>query len=212
MNTTPLPRTCQDFSPLKRLVAGKSGRVVESLIEEARVEPGEEQRHRRFLPLFTAHEASVHGFVRSLVPQREDAAEVMQRVAIVLWEKFGEFDEGRDFRKWACGVARFEVLAYWRDKARDRHVFDETLLWTLAEEAVEDSRGESRRAALETCLEKLPAWQREVVLAAYAPGARIHQLAAKRGQTPMSLYKLLHRIRLALLDCIGRTLEAEGNR
>jgi RNA polymerase sigma-70 factor (ECF subfamily) len=174
------------------------------------VEPREEQRHRRFLPLFTAHEAAVHGFVRSLVPRREDAAEVMQQVAIILWEKFGEFDEQRDFRKWACGVARFEVLAYWRDRARDRHVFDESLLCTLADEAAEDSRGEARRAALENCLEKLPAWQRDVVLAAYSPGARIHQLAAQRGQTPMSLYKLLHRIRLALLECIGRTLEAEG--
>ena len=34
-------------------------------------------------------------------------------------------------------------------------------------------------------------------------------LAIRRGQTPMSLYKLLHRIRLALLDCVERTLDEE---
>ena len=45
----------------------------------------------------------MHGFVRSLVPRREDAAEVMQEAAVVLWEKFDEFDSSRDFRKWACG-------------------------------------------------------------------------------------------------------------
>ena len=170
----------------------------------------EQQRHRQFLRLFAANEAAVHGFVRSLVPRREDAAEVMQEVAVVLWEKFDEFDSSRDFRKWACGVARFEVLAFLRDRARDRHVFDESLLVVIADEAIEDGAGEARRAALESCLEKLQPRQREVVLAAYEPGARMDALARQRGQTAMSLYKVLHRIRLALQECIERTQAAEG--
>jgi len=168
------------------------------------------QRHHGFLRLFAAHEAAIHGFVRSLVPQREDAREVMQEVAVVLWEKFDEFDTERDFRKWACGVARFEVLAFLRDRARDRHVFDESLLATLADEAADDPAGESRRAALEACLQKLEVRQRDLVLAAYAPGTRIDSLAAERGQTAMSLYKVLHRIRRSLLGCIERTLATEG--
>ncbi len=170
----------------------------------------EQQRHRRFLRLFAANEAAVHGFVRSLVPRREDAAEVMQEVAVVLWEKFEEFDSSRDFRKWACGVARYEVLAFLRDRARDRHVFDESLLTTLADEAVADEAGEARREALESCLEKLQPGQREVVLAAYEPGTRIDSLAERRGQSAMSLYKVLHRIRITLMECIERTLGAEG--
>jgi hypothetical protein len=35
------------------------------------------------------------------------------------------------------------------------------------------------------------------------------ELATRRGQTPMALYKLLHRIRQALLDCVQRTLTQE---
>lgn len=170
----------------------------------------EQQRHRRFLRLFTANEAAVHGFVRSLVPRREDAAEVMQEVAVVLWEKFDEFDSSRDFRKWACGVARFEVLAFLRDRARDRHIFDESLLVTLADEAVADETGEARRAALESCLAKLQPRQREIALAAYEPGMRIDVLAKQRGQTAVSLYKVLHRIRITLMECIEQTLSPEG--
>jgi RNA polymerase sigma-70 factor (ECF subfamily) len=135
----------------------------------------------------------------------------MQEVVVVLWEKFEEFDLSRDFRKWACGVARFEVLAFLRDRARDRHVFDESLLLTLADEGIEDSTGDTRRAALEECLQKLLPRQREVVLAAYESGAQIDKIANQRGQTPMSLYKVLHRIRLALLECIERTLGMEGS-
>jgi RNA polymerase sigma-70 factor (ECF subfamily) len=66
-----------------------------------------------------------------------------------------------------------------------------------------------RREALEGCLEKLPATQRELVLTAYTKGTRIDELAVKRGLTPMALYKLLHRIRLALLECVERKLAEE---
>ena len=40
-------------------------------------------------------------------------------------------------------------------------------------------------------------------------GVRMNALATRRGQTPMALYKLLHRIRQALLDCVQRTLAQE---
>ena len=39
----------------------------------------------------------------------------MQEVAVVLWQKFAEFDSSRDFRKWSFGVAHYEVLTYLRD-------------------------------------------------------------------------------------------------
>ena len=169
------------------------------------------QRHDEFLRLFTAHEPAVHAFVRSLVPTREDAREVMQEVALVLWKKFGAYETGEDFRKWAFGVARYEVLAHARDKARDRHVFGDELLNQLASEAAQTSGElEAQREALEACLEKLPLEQRNLVNAAYAPGARIDQLAAQTGRTAMAFYKTLHRIRIALATCTRQILLKEG--
>jgi RNA polymerase sigma-70 factor (ECF subfamily) len=67
----------------------------------------------------------------------------------------------------------------------------------------------TRRDALEHCLEKLPPPQRELVLTAYTRGTRIDELALRRNQTPMALYKLLHRIRFILLECVERTLVSE---
>lgn len=162
---------------------------------------------RKFLRLFAEHEPALRTYVRSLVPTRGDASEVMQDVAVVLWEKLAEFDESRDFRKWAFGVARYEALAFLRDRARDRHVFDEQLIARLAEEAVvAEPRHNAQRESLDTCLKRLPDRQRELVLSAYAPGTRMDELAGRRGQTPMSLYKVLHRIRQTLLDCVRREL------
>ena len=168
------------------------------------------QHHDQFLRLFAEHEPALRTFVRSLVPSLAAASEVMQEVAVVLWQKFAEFDAMRDFRKWAFGVARYQALAYLRNKARDRHVFDDELVGRLADEAASaGQRHEAQREALDACLQKLPEPQRALVLAAYTKGTRMDELAAQRGQTAMSLYKLLHRIRQALLECVRRTTARE---
>ena len=44
--------------------------------------------HDHFLRLYVENEEALRGFVRSLVPTLEDAREVMQDVAAVLWRKF----------------------------------------------------------------------------------------------------------------------------
>ena len=44
----------------------------------------------------------------------------MQGVALVLWAKFEQFREDGDFRSWAMGIARYEVLTWLRDRGRDR--------------------------------------------------------------------------------------------
>lgn len=169
------------------------------------------ERHDVFLRQFSANEPGLRAFVRSLLPTREDAREVMQDLAVVLWKKFAELPSDDDFRRWAFGVARVEVLTYVRDKARDRHRFSEEIMQSLAEaSSARCERQDDRREALEVCLQKLPQSQRELVLAAYAPQAKIGELAERRGQTAMSLYKVLHRLRVSLLDCVRHQLASEG--
>ena len=175
--------------------------------------PLDNQHHDQFLRFFAEHEAALHTLLRSMLPSREDAKEALQETIIVLWQKFDEFDPARDFRAWASGIARNKALAVLRDRKRDRHVFDEALVNRLADRAaLQEQCVITRREVLEGCLQKLPATQRELVLSAYTKGTRMDDLAARRGQTPMSLYKLLHRIRIALLDCVERSLATEEAR
>ncbi|MBK8094557.1 MAG: sigma-70 family RNA polymerase sigma factor [Verrucomicrobiaceae bacterium] len=169
--------------------------------------PSEHERHAQFLRHYAASEVALHTFVRSLVPTRQMASEVMQDVILVLWEKF---DAAADFQGWAFGVAKNVVLRHLRRQSRDRHVFDDELVNQLADDAAAlVAVHDGHREALEHCLDKLPAAQRELVLTAYTKGTRMDELATRRGQTPMALYKLLHRIRQALLECVERTLAKE---
>lgn len=76
-------------------------------------------KHDHFLRLYVENEEALRGFVRSLVPTLEDAREVMQETAALLWRKFDELDSMENFRRWAFGVARLEALTFRRDQARE---------------------------------------------------------------------------------------------
>lgn len=167
-------------------------------------------QHDQFLRHFLQHEESLRVFVRSLLFNREEEREVMQEIAAVLWRKFDPALDDAAFVRWAFGVARMEVLAFRRDRARDRHRFGDDITELLAATVEQRSATlERERQALDQCLAKLPPDQRTLVQAAYAPGARIDALAVQLNRTAMSLYKTLHRIRLALLDCTHQTLARE---
>jgi RNA polymerase sigma-70 factor, ECF subfamily len=170
-------------------------------------QPPDHPPHDQFLRLYAGHEVALHTFVRSMLPTREEASEVMQEVIVILWQKFSQVD---DFRPWAFGVARIAALRHLDHRKRDRHVFDSELVSQLANEsAAMSERHSDQREALEGCLQKLPATQRELVLTAYTKGTRMDDLATRRGQTPMAFYKLVHRIRQALLECVRRSLAQE---
>lgn len=169
------------------------------------------EQHDHFLRLFIGQEESLQVFLRSLLFTHDEAREVMQEVAVVLWRKFDpSMDEGA-FTRWAFGVARMEALAFRRDRARDRHCFGDEVFELLAQTVVEQAEDmEAERRALDRCLQKLPEDQRKLVQAAYAPGVRMDELARQLGRTAMALYKTLHRIRLSLMDCTRRVLTKEG--
>lgn len=172
--------------------------------------PDEHDSHRQFLRSFTAHEPAIRTYVRRLLPSRADADDVMQEVSVVLWEKFDRVRDGGDFRSWAFGVARYEVLTWLRDRGRDRIVLDESVVGLLADEGAEDEPHlERQREALEACMHKLTPGQRNVIMLAYQPGARIWTLARRSGRTVAGFYQWLYRVRRTLLDCIRQNLARE---
>ena len=167
-------------------------------------------KHDSFLRLYATNEPALRGFVRSLVPTRHDASDVIQEIAIVLWRKFEDLDSPDNFRPWAFGVARYEVLAWRRDKARDKLLFSEDFSSLLAEEAeIRSHESEDQRRALEFCLKKLPGEREQLMRRAYDGETRIDQLATEMNRTAMSLYKVLHRLRMKLVACTENFLGKE---
>lgn len=162
--------------------------------------------HKQFFRLYVDNGESLRGFIRSLVPSLEDAKEVMQRTAAVLWRKFEQLDSPDNFRRWAFGVARFEALSYRRDKARDHLVFREELVMQSAKEAEDEADFVDLEAkTLENCITKLPKKQRIPIQQAYATGTRIDKIAegAGRGLDP--------RIKATVPSCGGAGITQAKN-
>lgn len=167
--------------------------------------------HEAFLRLWTHHEPELRAFVRACVPCAAEVDEVMQEVSLVAWRKFPMLADPAQFPRWACLIARYEILMARRRHARDRLVLDEDIVAKLAEEGAEEMPLRQRQlAALDHCIAKLPHERRELALAAYAPGVSKRELAAQTGRTEGSLYQLLARIRQELLACVERTLAQEA--
>ena len=168
--------------------------------------------YEQFIRVFAHNESGLRAIVRSLLPGREDADEVMQETCVVLWRKFADFDRGDNFLAWACTIARFEVLKHRRRLARDRHVFNVELLELLADEAAGDmGRRLQELQALDQCIQHLGPQQRELVTACYANGIKIKDVAEELGRSATSLYKALNRIRILLLECIEASVAREAH-
>lgn len=171
-------------------------------------DPTDDERTAMFLRLYAESELVLRTFVRSMVPTREMASEVIQDVLLVLWRKFESAD---NFKAWSFGVARKVVARHMRSRARDRHIFDDDLAEKLVDDTLRLSEVHSlQRDALEHCLEGLSPEHRELLLSAYSKGMKMDDLARQRGRSPMSLYKWLHRVRMALFECVQKRVRREG--
>ena len=163
-----------------------------------------------FVRELTNSQNRLFAYIRSLVIHPETAQDVLQETNVVLWRKSDEYAPGTNFGAWACRVAFYQVLAFRRDRARDRHLFDDRLLGTLAEKAeVQGADLAGRQQALRRCLDELQPRQRDVIRLRYEPGGSLQAIAKAQGRTVRAVESALYRIRHALFDCINRRLAGD---
>ena len=173
---------------------------------------GQQPAVDQFVQLFAMHQRRVHAYIGAILPNRSDADDVMQETSIALWRKWGDFDQSRDFYRWACGVAHIEVLRHRRKHASQRLFFAEDLMIEIAEEVLRQSEIiDLRGEALARCLQKLNDESRQLIEHRYGQGVTALQTAKDLGRPPSTVYKALARIRKTLLACIRRRLAEELN-
>ncbi len=175
---------------------------------------GEEAPSRKaeFAEYLRQHQSRLYGYVHSLVRDVNDADDLYQQAALILWKKFGEFDRRRSFFAWACGIARLEVANFLRSRGRQRLYFSDDLSLLLVEAQAEMSNDEleDRRDALARCVEKLRQRDHDLLTECYGDASGVHTAAGRRGRSTQSVYNSLRRIRRALFECIARTLAHES--
>ncbi|MEX0611049.1 MAG: sigma-70 family RNA polymerase sigma factor [Pirellulales bacterium] len=132
----------------------------------------------QFAALWTAAQPTIAAFIRTLIPDYQQADEVLQRVAVTLVRKFDQYDQSRPFTAWAVGFAKYEVFYYRRERATDRHLFGEDIVEQIAihyELLAEDV--DPVREALQQCLEQLKGRSKHVIELRYRRGMKSSAIA-----------------------------------
>lgn len=146
-------------------------------------------------------------YVMSLVANRHDAEDVLQRGSIIMWRRFGTYEKGTDFIAWATTVMFYEIKNFQRVTGRSRLNFDDELLQTLATGQMQHLRQwHSRTDALDACLQKLDVSSRELVKAIYTDGMQANEVARKHNCAPKTIYNKLNLIRSLLAECVRRRM------
>jgi RNA polymerase sigma-70 factor, ECF subfamily len=166
-----------------------------------------------FADLLRQHQGRLFAYIHSLVRDLNDADDLFQQTAVILWRKFGEYDPSRAFFPWACGIARFEVANFLRTRGRSKLYFSDELNLMLveAQEAMGEDEWEGSRQALSGCMDKLRERDRQLLVDCYADGASITEVAQRQGRSSHSVHNSLRRIRRALFECVRRALAQQNH-
>lgn len=169
-----------------------------------------ENTTEQFVQLVISHQPRLRAFIRSLVPDRSAAADVLQETNLVLWRKASDFELGTNFAAWMYRIARFQVMAARKSGRRHLMTFDDALIDRIADAAEKRSAlVEARREALSDCMAKLSEDQRALIIARYTEAKSPAEIAKSSDRPVGSIRQSLYRIRLTLAECIDNTLAEE---
>jgi RNA polymerase sigma-70 factor (ECF subfamily) len=164
---------------------------------------GNDERAREFVRLLAACERRLDNYVLTLVPNWSDAEEIVQQAKLRLWERFEQYDHGKDFGAWACTIAYYEVLTFRTRASRSRLLFSQAALDRVSKEAVNAAtESDSRMHLLRHCIEKLTRWQRELLLRCCVAGESVKAVAVELDRKVDSTRKAILRIRQELYRCV----------
>jgi len=150
------------------------------------------------LPLFT--------YICALTANSQDAKDILQETNLKICRRAASYDPSRPFLKWAKTLAMYEVMTYRKKQHRDRLVFSDDVLTTVAEQVEDEGERaldlERHLVRLEACVENLPAVLREVVEFRYLNDHSLRAVAERVGRSTNAVALLLMRARRALAECV----------
>lgn len=151
-------------------------------------------------------------YARAVLGNYTAAEDVVQEALLVVMKKFDQFQEGTSMLAWCRAIVRLEVLRVKQQRQRER-----TLVERLLDDAIDAAfdefqraqrrdDAESRREALERCLERVPQRGRRVLKARFVDELSYQQIGERVGMTLEAVRKALFRIKKQVRSCVETCL------
>lgn len=164
-----------------------------------------------FAILVQRHHADVRACLAVRLRNSHDAEDLAQEVFMTAFRRIGDCDPGRPIKPWFRGIA-MKLLANFRRKSRPELVGSHEELQELLDAGLEArfEGGEGEGTALEAlveCLERLENPARNLLQARYEEGESLEELSVRLGRKASAVSMQLHRLRMALGNCVKAKLE-----
>jgi len=155
---------------------------------------------------FVRHSPELLRYVRSLIPSRDDAADLLQEIGVVLLAHDDAPTEPRELLFWCRRIAHNLALHHWRSVRRHNDIF-------VDREADEDSaeiaissleETVSDRESLLRCVEDLDEPSRQLLKLRYVDGKTSREIARITRQSPEAVRMRIMRVREAMRGRLPR--------
>lgn len=167
----------------------------------------ETDRGKHFMMLYMSVQRRLYGYVMSSIPNPSDADDIVQETVSIMWSEFDKFQPGTNFAAWALCIARYQILTYRKQITKKKRVFSEQAMEAIQEVAETTNHLEQeRRKALQHCLEKLGEKERKILCFRYEIGATLRTVSERLNINNNTLYNVLGRIHITLLNCVRRNM------
>jgi RNA polymerase sigma-70 factor, ECF subfamily len=173
--------------------------------------PGNQKRANEFLELYASCEHRLYTYIVMLIGNPVDARDILQDTALILWQKYDQFDRSRPFFAWAHEFARYRTLRYRQIHANDAPTLEPEALNALAARfaSIDDTPDRLCAEALPECINRLRDDDRELIQLRYSSGIAVKALAEKLNRSANAVSQSLVRVRRLLRKCVEETIQQQ---
>lgn len=148
----------------------------------------------------------LYGFILKRLADRDQTLEVLQRTNLVIWQKAADYRPGTSFEAWTFTIARFQLMAWRKNKSRNRLVFSD-MVYEQIDKQTEQSDDDARVVALKDCVKQLNVDESKLLEQRYQEDIPLGTIASTMNMSLDAIGMRLSRIRKKLGKCIQQKLQ-----
>ena len=161
---------------------------------------------REFVALITANQRRIYAYILTLVPNFNDADDVMQETTATMWEQKKDFQPGTDFAAWGARIAYFKILDYRKKLNRNNRmiILDDQFEHINTKILAQTKKAEDLIPRLKECLQKLSTQDQYLMHLRYSVGLTVKEVSTRIHKSIRIIYYSISRIQGLLLQCVER--------
>lgn len=156
--------------------------------------------------MITRIQKSLYAFILSLLPNRNEAEDILQETNLILCKKANEFDPKGHFQGWAFKIARFQVMKHLTKTKRSRLQFATDIIEEVAVEEFDTKKIQVFQKTLSVCYDLLPSKMQMIANLRFKNEESIKSISKIVNRPMGAISSTLFRIRQKLADCVQEKL------